>query len=168
MLCYIRVMATDTIDNRVEDGAIALPRPARPGSFTGLMTLYESNFVRLGWLVSDPAADVGLRQSSVGDDCPLYLELLENCRYTTTVRLTYLFEDADQEIADPDVTIRISQDAHMAEAMSCVNQRRHAALSGFKTGVGSQLERRWARNNMLNKWLEYCADKGHRFDPVSA
>ena len=26
---------------------------ARPGSFVSLMTLYESNFVRLGWLVGD-------------------------------------------------------------------------------------------------------------------
>ncbi len=26
---------------------------ARPGSFVSLMTLYESNFVRLGWLVQE-------------------------------------------------------------------------------------------------------------------
>ena len=26
---------------------------ARPGSFVSLMTLYESNFVRLGWIVDE-------------------------------------------------------------------------------------------------------------------
>lgn len=162
-------MATDTVKDRVEDGAIALPRPTRPGSFTGLMTLYESNFIRLGWLVDDPEAPCGVRRSTVADDCTLHLELVEDCRYTTTVRLTYFFDEGDgNRIADPDVTIRIYQDARMAEAMSCTNQRRHACLSEFATGSGSQLERRWARNNMLNKWLEYCADKGHRFAPATA
>lgn len=158
-------MAIDTIRSRVEDGAIALPRPTRPGSFTGLMTLYESNFVRLGWLVSDPDSDCGTRRSTTPNDCPLYLELLENCRYTTTVRLTYYFAEEGMEVADPDLTIRIYHDAHLAEAMACANQRRHSGLGKFATGTGSELERRWARNNMLNKWLEYCADKGHRFAP---
>ncbi len=160
-------MATNTIRSRIQDGAIALPRPARPGSFTGLMTLYESNFIRLGWLVSDPDADCGIRQSSVPRDCPLYLDLVEKCRYTTTLRLTYYFKEDKAQIADPDLTVRIYHDARMAEAMACVNQRRHAALRDFTTGMGSQLERRWARNNMLNKWLEYCADKGHRFAPAA-
>jgi hypothetical protein len=32
---------------------------AQPGSFVSLMTLYESNFVRLGWLVRDLARGHG-------------------------------------------------------------------------------------------------------------
>ena len=26
-----------------------------------------------------------------------------------------------------------------------------------------ELDQRWARNMMLNKWLEYCVERGHRF-----
>ena len=26
-----------------------------------------------------------------------------------------------------------------------------------------ELDQRWARNTMLNKWLEYCTDRGHGF-----
>jgi len=26
-----------------------------------------------------------------------------------------------------------------------------------------ELDQRWARNTMLNKWLEYCIDRGHGF-----
>ena len=52
---------------------------AKPGSFVSLMTLYESNFVRLGWLVSDlRSIDTG-RVSQVGSDCDLYLTPLELC-----------------------------------------------------------------------------------------
>ena len=28
---------------------------------------------------------------------------------------------------------------------------------------GESLAARWARNVMLNKWLEYCVERGHRF-----
>ena len=35
------------------DDLCAVSWRARPGSFVGLMTLYESNYIRLGWLVGD-------------------------------------------------------------------------------------------------------------------
>ena len=65
---------------------------ARPGSFVSLMTLYESNFVRLGWLVERSALDFGARSvSRVELDCDLYLTPLELSRYTSVFRLTYEF-----------------------------------------------------------------------------
>ena len=30
-----------------------------------------------------------------------------------------------------------------------------------------ELDQRWARNMMLNKWLEYCVERGHRFSPAT-
>ena len=27
-----------------------------------------------------------------------------------------------------------------------------------------EMGERWARNMLLNKWLEYCAERGHRFE----
>src|SRR5690606_33119920 len=30
-----------------------------------------------------------------------------------------------------------------------------------------ELDQRWARNMMLNKWLEYCLERGHRFTPAT-
>ena len=50
---------------------------AQPGSFVSLMTLYESNFVRLGWLVGDLRAITGRSVSHAGSDCDLYLTPLE-------------------------------------------------------------------------------------------
>ena len=66
---------------------------ARPGSFVSLMTLYESNFVRLGWLVERFAVDVDAhRVSRVDADCDLHLTPLELSRYTSVFRLTYEFQ----------------------------------------------------------------------------
>ena len=49
----------------------------KPGSFVSLMTLYESNFVRLGWLASDLRAIDAHCVSTVDSDCDLYLTPLE-------------------------------------------------------------------------------------------
>jgi uncharacterized protein len=147
----------------IADGSIALPRPTRPGSFTALMSLYESNYLRLHWLLDDLGALRPVEVSRVRGDLPLHLELLERSPYTTTLRMTYYFEDARRNVPDPDLTIRVYHDAGLAEAMACRQRHLHHALRRFDTAPGDELGRRWARNSMLNKWLEYCHDHGHRF-----
>jgi uncharacterized protein YqiB (DUF1249 family) len=134
---------------------------ARPGSFVGLMTLYESNYIRLGWLVGDLRAVDGEHCSRVADDCELRLALLERGPYTTSLLLTYAFP-ADSPLASaPDMTIRVYHDARVAEA--------HGFGGPEATGpAGEALDQRWARNMMLNKWLEYCVERGHRFPRVPA
>ena len=42
---------------------------ARPGSFVSLMSLYESNYIRLAWLVPDLHEIVGSHVSRVAGDC---------------------------------------------------------------------------------------------------
>jgi uncharacterized protein YqiB (DUF1249 family) len=127
------------------------------------MSLYESNFVRLRWLLPDDRRLSGSLVSRVPSDLPLYLDVFERSRYTTTIRLTYFFEEDGVPVPDPDLTIRLYLDAHLAEAMACTRHHRHKALKPFDTRPGVELSRRWARNVMLNKWLEYCADRNHEF-----
>lgn len=146
------------------DSVIALPRPTRPKTFTGLMTLYESNFLRLGWLIADLHKIPPRQVSSPPGDLPLHLDVLELSTYTTTLRLTYYFEDAGDFVADPDLSVRIYHDARLVETLNCTTRHRHQLLRSFKTIPGQEMQRRWERNMMLNKWLEYCAEIGHRFD----
>lgn len=148
------------------DSTMVLPRPARPGSFGGLMALYESNYVRFRWLVPDLQAirHMGTRMVSESpSDFPLYLEVLEAARYTTTFRLTYFLDSDLGVVADPDLKIRVYHDAGQIEAMACTSVHRHHVLQKFASHGGAELERRWQHNMMLNKWLEYCADRNHDF-----
>lgn len=147
----------------IADGSLALPCPTRPGSFTALLHLYESNYLRMHWLFDDLAALPDTHCSRVVADLPLHLKVLERSPYTTTLRLTYYFDDGHGRIADPDLTVRIYLDTEQAEAMACRSQHLHHALRKFDPAPADELNRRWARNSMLNKWLEYCADHGHRF-----
>ena len=119
---------------------------ARPRSFVGLMSLYDNNYRRLQRLLGGflPAPGEAL-VSRVRGDVALHIHGLERSRFTHTFRLTYLFED----VREPDLIVRVYHDARLAEAMN-----------------GAGMQERWARNLMLNKWLEYCHERGHRFGPV--
>jgi uncharacterized protein len=136
---------------------------ARPGSFVSLMTLYESNFVRLGWLVDDLRSIGTPRVSQVAADCDLYLTPLELCRYTSVFRLTYEFDSEAACLRDPDLEVCVYHDARLAEVRSFRGFQRHPDLSKLQSVVKRELDQRWARNMMLNKWLEYCAERGHHF-----
>ena len=62
---------------------------------------------------------------------------------------------------DPDVTVRVYLDCSLAEAMTIGNPRRQTALRKFVHEHRRELNLRWRRNVILNKWLEYLSDQGH-------
>ena len=165
---------------------------ARPRSFVALMSLYESNYVRLGWLAGELAALEGEYRSRTEFECELVLTVLENSRYTTTLNLTYLLPrslpgglpaEVSRELPQaflprnagdferlPDIQVRVYHDAHLAEAQDLgVSERSAAAAARVRAPMRVIPERelglRWQRNMMLNKWLEYCVERGHRFRP---
>lgn len=132
----------------------------QPRSFVGLMSVYESNHLRFGRLLGGRVPAPGEQLvSRVPGDLALYIDGLERSRYTTTLRMTYWFD----EIADPDLVVRVYHDAHLVEAMRCTHSHHHRVLKRFATDHGDELQQRWTRNLMLNKWLEYASERGHRF-----
>jgi len=133
----------------------------KPRSFVGLMALYESNYLRLLRLIPEVGRLDGCFRSRVAGDCDLHIDVLERCRYTVTLSLTYHLETDDGLFIDPDMTIRAYLDGQLAEAMMVGHQQRHAALRQFVDEHGRELDERWQRNIVLNKWLEYLSDQGH-------
>lgn len=131
-------------------------------SFAGLMTLYETNYLRLGRILADHRDPPGRALSRVPGDLDLHLETLERCRYTTTLRLTYWFDDGRSVRPDPDLIVRLYHDARLAEVTSCCEYHAHRILRPWYTPGGEEIRERWARNQMFHKWLEFCIDRGHR------
>jgi uncharacterized protein YqiB (DUF1249 family) len=136
---------------------------ARPRSFVALMSLYESNYLRLASLAGDLRQLPDARVSSVADDCDLRLSVTERSPYTTSLDLTYLFREHEGVATYPDMRIRIYHDARLVEAQEWASQHDHEALKRLRGAAERELDQRWARNTMLNKWLEYCIDRGHGF-----
>jgi uncharacterized protein YqiB (DUF1249 family) len=140
---------------------------ARPRSFVALMSLYESNYIRFGWLAGDLVTLDGRHRSVVEHDCDLLLTMTERSPYTSTVNLTYLLPDADGETQFPDLRVRVYHDAHLAEAQEWAGTHTQPVLKALRTHAERELDQRWARNVMLNKWLEYCVERGHRFSSAT-
>jgi uncharacterized protein YqiB (DUF1249 family) len=140
-----------------------------PGSFGGLMALYESNFIKfyaLAELVGEHKDSCYLSVTSA--DCDLYLMVDSVAKYTRVLRMTYLFESDESDdhngpVADPDLGIRLYLDARMAEVVGWADHHRHVVLNDLERRFKRELDRRWARNMMLSKWLDYLLEMGHSF-----
>ena len=126
---------------------------SQPRSFVALMSLYESNYSRLVHLAGALADLRGEYVSHVLDDCDLRLTVLERAAYTVTCEFTYLLGDAPASTY-PDLTLRVYLDANLAEAQSWATQHEHEGLRQLRAAAERELDQRWARNMMLNKWLE--------------
>ena len=145
----------------------------RPGSFTGLMTLYESNYIKLVSLIEPLAVQRPKRLApavSVSpEDCDLHLKPVASEPYTSTIKLTYWFEDENGErVADPDLMVRVYHDARLVEAVRATDAHYHHKLRELAAQEAAaihslELGRRWRNNIMLNKWLDYLLDMGHKF-----
>jgi uncharacterized protein len=140
---------------------------ARPRGFVALMSLYESNYLRFLHLAGDPTRLSGTLISRVEGDCELRLGVLEHKPYTSMLTLTYVLPSGDSGCFErlPDLRLRAYHDARLLEADQFPapqgkehNARRRDPLNGER-----ELHQRWIRNMMLNKWLEYCVERGHRF-----
>jgi hypothetical protein len=148
---------------------------SRPRSFVALMSLYESNYLRLAALAGNLRDLAGTRLSRVADDCDLRLNVTERSPYTTSLDLTYLFPEVDGFATYPDMRVRVYHDARLVEAQEWApdgsrksspqakNPPEHEVLRRLRGAAERELDQRWARNTMLNKWLEYCIDRGHGF-----
>ena len=148
----------------------------RPGTFTGLMTLYESNYVKLFQLIEDfetfmeKAPERTISHTDL--DCDLQLELKLKEKYTTTLNLTYLLYMEDEigvnaPVLEPDLTVRVYHDAKLIEVMDRLEEHRHQKLHELHKTHSCELDTRWKNNMMLNKWLDYLLEVGHGFSICS-
>ncbi len=144
--CYIDPVSCDT--------DIVVSWRTRPQGLVALMGLYESNFQRLQLLVGDLQILPALAVSTVPGDCELRLSVVERSRFTSDVLLTYLLPSVTVVGTGPervpDMHLKIYHDARLVEASPDVGRPER------------ELHQCWSRNVMLNKWLEYCVDRGHR------
>lgn len=133
-----------------------------PGTFAGLMDLYERNYINMRRLIPImPPAGIKL-VSRVPEGLNLYLEVIERFRYTSELSLTYYFLKEGEFIAEPDLRIRVYHDARMSEVMSA-HLRRWPAFEAEETSK-TPLHVRWHMNRFLYKWLNYCLYQGHSFN----
>jgi uncharacterized protein YqiB (DUF1249 family) len=136
-----------------------------PNTFAGLMELYESSYIRLRNLVPELDVMPAVAVSQAPGALDLHLRILERCRFTTTLCLTYRFQDEEGVFPAPDIRVRIYHDAQLAEVIACGRRRglHHADYNRLHHSYS--LTEKWRMNRFLQKWLAYCLRQGHRFAP---
>lgn len=135
-----------------------IPRLTR---FGWLMGLYAENHARLHALFDPACLAPGLHLSSVGDGLDVRVEIIEQHRYTTELRLTYAMPDPVTGEPDPSAYLRLYNDARQAEATHCYVGRRWQDVIGMYPPPAQVIGHRMRMNTFLGKWLEYLAGRGH-------
>jgi len=146
---------------------------ARRRTLAGLISMYEANFARLMRLAPELETMQGTSVSRVSGALDLYLSVVERSPYTTTVVLTYRFEDggsdsAGDRVYEPQARIRVYHDVRAVElighARRAPARRRAPRRAGERIHVRlPELERKWELNRFLQKWLGFCLRQGHLF-----
>lgn len=126
-----------------------------------LMALYGENEARLTRLFAPRALPVGRYESDIGDGLPLRIDVIEQHRYTTELRLTYAIFDPVTGEPDPSAWLRLYHDTRQLEATHCYVGRRWQDVIGMFPPPARLIGHRLRMNTFLGKWLEYLAERGH-------
>lgn len=129
--------------------------------FGWLMGLYAENHQRLTRMFAPASLAPGSYLSDVGDGLALRVDVIEQHRYTTELRLTYAMRDPLTGEPDPSAYVRLYHDAHQVEATHCYVGRRWQDAIGLHPPPAQLLGHRMRMNTFLGKWLEYLAERGH-------
>ena len=137
----------------------------KPGSLAALMELYEQNYMRLRCLCPPLRDLTGSHRSCVIGAHDLLLEIVDQARHTSTLKLTYSMENGDNR---PDALIRLCHDSVQAEVITCACRLERSDDSRgrdapARVDVNSALICRWRHNRFLYKWLNYVHRQGHQF-----
>jgi hypothetical protein len=132
---------------------------AAPASVGDLLDLCEENYLLLGLIAPGLRAMHGSYRASQPGQPDLHLDVLDQAAYTTTLRLTYYFDDRSGRAPDPDATLRVYHDARQLEVLDL----RQQALPVDRSFESPSLARKWKASVFLSKWLWYCVRNGQRF-----
>jgi len=136
-----------------------------PRGFVSLMDLYENNFIRLRKLMPDLHSLPVKAVSRLPGCLSLHMTILERSKYTTTLSLTYYFDESEQTFAEPALIIRVYHDASIVEVLTGHlkhGRQRYDHIPTRATKI------KWKLNRFLYKWLGYSLYLGHSFSALQA
>ena len=138
-----------------QDGYTSRPRLSR------LQDLQTEIYRQLQLLMPDDVALYDSFHSQVSGSPLLRMDILERHPYTQFLRLTYQFNDDEQQELAPDAHIRIYTDARLAEVTSYNPDQGFTRTASPWHPQHFIFQRSWRQNQALDKWLGYLIHQGH-------
>jgi len=128
------------------------------------MEICEDSYHSLLQLAPELPRAHGALKATSPHGVDLYLQVLEQSRYTTLVRLTHAFSGgigAGLNCLDPNARLCVYHDALQVEVLDL----HQTALPIYRHYAHPALDAKWKANLFLARWLAYCVRQGYRFSP---
>jgi len=118
---------------------------------------HEDNYQLLKMLLPKKLIEHEQYQSQIFDKPQLNIKVLNQHKYTLELEFSYLFEFGRSE----SITIKLYNDAKVAEIVYCTDVQQFIRLMGPKICPKIHKETRNVLNVFLNKWLNYLLNNGY-------
>ena len=149
---------TRLVLGRASGRHIRLPRLSR---LSYLMGLYAENFRKLNsWLPVRTIAP-GVHHLEVEGSPAVRVEVIEQHRFTTELRLSYDMTDTVTGEYDPSAHVRVYHDTHQTEVTHCYVGRNWQDAIGMSPPRDMLYAHRLQMNVFFGKWLDYLHQQGY-------
>ncbi|WP_010488428.1 DUF1249 domain-containing protein [Pseudomonas sp. S9] len=128
-----------------------------------LQTACEANYARLMRLLPAMREEPSARRVAVSQGEKLLgvlaLDVLENCPYTSTIRVRQ--EHSLPWLPVPALEVRVYHDARMAEVVGAKSPRGFRGVYPYPNADMHQPDEKTQLNLFLGEWLSHCLACGH-------
>lgn len=141
------------------DSRIVLSKLTKPVSFSALMTLYESNYLRLMSLLKTDRKSLNISEYVLK-----HPQHVVHCRIEDVTKYTTLVCIDEDQLAHGEPVrvnhfrVRLYHDALLAAVQSSSQHSSDYRLDAVPIDQ-KRIQQLWVQNMFLNKWLDYCADR---------
>jgi len=148
-----------------QTGKLKLKRDYIP-DLSAFMSLCDANYAKMMQLLpyfeTEDVRVFGLsrKQHDLGK---IRIEIIERCRYTTTLKL---FQEDTSLKSSTCMEVRLYHDARMAEVMSYQGVGKLRASYSYPNDRMFQKDEKALCNEFLADWLSYCLKFGHSVDDI--
>jgi uncharacterized protein YqiB (DUF1249 family) len=118
---------------------------------------HEDNYLLLKHIIPKQLLENNEFKSTNLSRPQLLLRVIQKFKYTIELELKYLFNFGSSE----NITIRLYQDAKVAEVIHCTDLQKFIRLLGPKLSPKVHVETRSALNVFLNKWLNFLMQNNY-------
>jgi uncharacterized protein len=120
------------------------------------LSLYEKNFNKLIEWLPDLNCQEGTLVLAMAGFSPVYIEVLEQTSYTTTIHIHQNFESAGPWARTISMKVRMYRDAQVAEVLACQGIHSFQPFYPYPNSRMLQPYEKRRVNQFLGEWLTYC------------
>ncbi len=147
------------------NGDLMLTVRTRPCLYN-MMQVYEGNYCYLLQLLPDMKEISGTVFSEFNGRPVLFIDVLEQCKYTSMIAVTHYLSFENNVVADMELRLRVYHDARVAEVTSYQHHKKLLPVYSYPNKKMYQTFEKKQVNLFLKEWLEFCVRYGVQFEKI--